>query len=114
MHEIHRSSLKYRLRPFRTLRRPRGIRRTAEPKGPQRSMSVPEAPDPAFDTLMLDPVEPVDPVDRVDVVDSVSPVVSHPDSLSLITAAPLDLRKRFTELDGLRGAAALFVVVFHL
>jgi len=55
-------------------------------------MSAPEAPDTAFDTA----------------------------SVSVITTAPepstrvLDVRKRFTELDGLRGVAALFVVIFHL
>jgi peptidoglycan/LPS O-acetylase OafA/YrhL len=99
-------------------------------------MSVPEAPNTAFDTLMIEP-------DSLHTRSGTSDQVSAPESLSVIRTDPetgvrtettlasvaaaasatrptapnqvlVGVRKRFTELDGLRGAAALLVVVFHL
>jgi peptidoglycan/LPS O-acetylase OafA/YrhL len=92
-------------------------------------MSAPEASDTAFDTLIIEPVPPI--------AGTQAGESARPDSLSVITIDPetgartettlesvrrapepasavLDVRKRFTELDGLRGAAALLVVIFHL
>jgi peptidoglycan/LPS O-acetylase OafA/YrhL len=99
-------------------------------KGSQRSMSVPQAPDSAFDTLIVEPVPPISGAgdgDRTPPPDSLSVITTDPvtgrtteTTLASIAqdAAPnqlvLEVRKRFTELDGLRGAAALLVVVFHL
>lgn len=118
-------------------------------------MSVPKAPDSAFDTLIVEPVPPImgtgdangttrpdslsvittDPVTGSTTeitLGSLAAGSSAPGSLAPGSLAPssigsasiaqdaapnqivLDVRKRFTELDGLRGAAALLVVIFHL
>src|SRR5690349_11521533 len=60
-------------------------------------MSAPEAPGTAFDTLILEPARPAGPV-----------------AARVGAPAPAPARKRFTELDGLRGVAAPGAVVFHL
>lgn len=93
-------------------------------------MSASESSDTAFDTLIIEPAPP-----RAGAAGSDQ--TSRPDSLSVITVdretgertettleslrstpepdpGRLEIRKRFTELDGLRGVAALLVVVFHL
>ncbi|HST85362.1 MAG TPA: acyltransferase [Kineosporiaceae bacterium] len=95
-------------------------------------MPAPEAPHTAFDTLLMERA-----LARLDLesngqnqrTDSLSVITTDPvtgvrtevtldsEAPELPTAPngiPVQLRKRFTELDGLRGAAALLVVVFHL
>jgi peptidoglycan/LPS O-acetylase OafA/YrhL len=78
-------------------------------------MSAPEAPDAAFDTLIAESKSSLSVI-RVD------PETGEKTETTLAAfsaaAAPkpvaVEVRKRFTELDGLRGGAALLVVVFHL
>jgi peptidoglycan/LPS O-acetylase OafA/YrhL len=95
-------------------------------------MPAPEASDAAFDTLLMERA-----LARIELRNQGQN--ARPDSLSVITTdsatgvrtevtldseppepetaptgIPVRFRKRFTELDGLRGGAALLVVVFHL
>ena len=69
-------------------------------------MSAPEAPDTALDTLLVEPIPSVLKTEDGDANSS--------PALPSVSTTALDVRKRFTELDGLRGVAALLVVVFHL
>jgi peptidoglycan/LPS O-acetylase OafA/YrhL len=84
-------------------------------------MSVPEAIDTGSEALIVEPVPPIMGSDRVGSpehalaarsrsADGVT--VTSPETAPMPIVVPV--RKRFTELDGLRGLAALFVVLYHL
>jgi peptidoglycan/LPS O-acetylase OafA/YrhL len=92
-------------------------------------MSVPKAVRPAFDVIVA-PVPPLEGSGRAEpplppapgrggysrTVDGVTVTFAEDPTLGETRPQPLvvPIRKRFTELDGLRGVAALLVVVFHL